>query len=277
MSADSLIERSVPRCDGAFDSPEAALWHHLSMSDNDPMRLLWLDALRSESDALSRTCRAAGLEAPVPSCPGWDVADLVWHLTWVHDLIRTWAERLSPVPERIERPERVPQEMMLDTFQKGADALHSTLAAADLDAHVWTFTDDHSVRFLLRRAAHETAVHRWDADVAAGQPNAVPGELASDGIDEFLTHFVGAPADGATPVGGSVHLHCTDVAGEWTLRPRSDVGFDLERAHAKGDCALRGTASELLLSLWHRRPITDLDVIGDQDVAARFLAFPRRR
>ena len=29
--------------------------------------------------------------------------------------------------------------------------------------------------------------------------------------------------------------------------------YDIERAHAKGDCALRGSASDLLLALWRRR------------------------
>jgi uncharacterized protein (TIGR03083 family) len=248
------------------------------MTDTDPRLALWLDSLRSESEAFARSCASVGLDTPVPSCPGWDVADLVWHLTWVHDLLRVWTERLSPVPERIERAERPDRDSLIDVFRAGAEAVHVTVAAADPDARVWTFTNEHTVRFIIRRLAHETAVHRWDANLAAGAVTSVPGPLASDGIDEFLTHFVGVPADEAVAVGGSVHLHCTDVAGEWMVRPHDDgQGFELERTHAKGDCALRGGASDLLLALWHRRPMTDLDVVGDIDVARRFLAFPRVR
>ena len=51
-------------------------------------------------------------------------------------------------------------------------------------------------------------------------------------------------------------------------------GFDVTREHAKGDCALRGAASDLLLVLWRRRPMSTIDVVGDADVAARFLAWP---
>jgi hypothetical protein len=81
-----------------------------------------------------------------------------------------------------------------------------------------------------------------------------------------------------------VHLHCTDVPGEWTLYTDTDTdtdtdtgapAFRLVREHAKGDCALRGTASDLLLVLWRRLPVERVDVVGDAEVAARFLAYPR--
>jgi predicted lipid carrier protein YhbT len=75
-------------------------------------------------------------------------------------------------------------------------------------------------------------------------------------------------------VGGSVHLHCTDVAGEWTVRPVAD-GFETAREHAKGDAAMRGTASDLLLALWRRIPVSALDVVGDGAVAERFVTATR--
>jgi hypothetical protein len=62
---------------------------------------------------------------------------------------------------------------------------------------------------------------------------------------------------------GSVHLHCTDVAGEWFIEPEGNV----DRAHAKGDVAVRGTASDLLLALYDRVPIESLDVIGNESLA----------
>jgi hypothetical protein len=69
-----------------------------------------------------------------------------------------------------------------------------------------------------------------------------------------------------------VHIHCGDVPGEWTLRPAADgAGFDVVREHAKGDCALRGPANDLLLALWRRFPIDAIDVVGDTAVAERFI------
>jgi hypothetical protein len=146
------------------------------------------------------------------------------------------------------------------------------LTDADPAAAVWTWSSDHTVGFVVRRMAQETAVHRWDADQAAKRDMPIEGSLASDGIDEFLQHFLGDPVEGAPPVGGSVHIHCTDVAGEWTIRPTEAGEFDVTREHAKGDCAIRGGASDLLLALWRRQPLSVLDVVGDAEVAARFVA-----
>ena len=125
----------------------------------------------------------------------------------------------------------------------------------------------------MRRMAHETAMHLWDAQQAAGRGPAIEPVLASDGIDEFLDHFLGAD-DAAEAVGGSVHLHCTDVPGEWTVRPQDDGGFLVAREHAKGDAALRGSAGDLLLVLWRRLPLDTIDVVGDAAVAARLVAHP---
>jgi hypothetical protein len=44
------------------------------------------------------------------------------------------------------------------------------------------------------------------------------------------------------------------------------------REHSKGDCAIRGPASDILLALWRRQPLSNCDVVGDADVAARFVA-----
>jgi hypothetical protein len=96
--------------------------------------------------------------------------------------------------------------------------------------------------------------------------------LASDGIDEFLTHMISDVVAAASPIEGSVHLHCTDVAGEWTVRPTVAGGLNVIREHAKGDAAIRGTASDLLLVLWRRRDLASVDVIGDIAVATRFVA-----
>ena len=69
------------------------------------------------------------------------------------------------------------------------------------------------------------------------------------------------------PLPGTVHLHCTDVEGEWLLH----VDGRVERAHAKGDLAIRGAASDMLLALYGRVPVDKLELIGDATVAAEFL------
>jgi hypothetical protein len=45
---------------------------------------------------------------------------------------------------------------------------------------------DQTVGFWARRMAHETAVHRFDAELADGTPTPIKADLAADGVDEIL-------------------------------------------------------------------------------------------
>jgi len=242
------------------------MWHHPQMEINE-----FLAALDRDSAAFGEACDVAGLTTRVPSCPDWNVADLLWHLIEVHDFWRTIVAERKDDWQGYEQPPRPVDEGLPGMYRNGRARLVAALGSVDAATPVWTWSDDKTAGFVIRRMAQETAVHLWDAAQAADVVNPVEADLASDGIDEFLTHFLADTADGAEPVGGSVHIHCTDVPGEWTVRER-DGGFDVAREHAKGDCAIRGTASDVLLALWRRVPLSACDVVGDADVAARFIA-----
>ena len=139
---------------------------------------------------------------------------------------------------------------------------------------MWTFPGMGEARFWSRRQAHEIALHRVDMQLArgadAGAPDPIESELACDGIDEFLDavvpfrlreRFVG---DGET-----FHFHRTDGDGEWLVRLTS-AGPEIERAHAKGDVAVRGGASDLLLVLRNRAGLDAVEVFGDESMIARW-------
>jgi uncharacterized protein (TIGR03083 family) len=231
----------------------------------------FIDALARDSAAFVEACEAAGLTTVVASCPGWTVADLVWHLTEVHDFWKTVvAEGLSDWHD-YKQPPRPDDEALARMYRTGRAELLTALSEADPATPVWTWSPDKTAGFVIRRMSQETAVHLWDAREAAGTPAPIDALMASDGIDEFLTYFLADPAEGAAAVGGSVHLHCGDVPGEWTVREEAD-GFAVAREHSKGDCAIRGSASDILLTLWRRLPLSTCDIVGDADVAARFVA-----
>ena len=73
----------------------------------------------------------------------------------------------------------------------------------------------------------------------------------------------------------TVHVHVTDGAGEgdgeWLLS-FGDGATSLARTHAKGDVAVRGPASDVLLALWSRPRSEQVEVIGDAGVLDRLLA-----
>ena len=72
-----------------------------------------------------------------------------------------------------------------------AAALVAELSSVSPDTPVWTFSSSNrTASFWQRRRAQETAVHRYDAETAAGTPTPIDADLAVDGIDEFFTVFL---------------------------------------------------------------------------------------
>ncbi len=234
-------------------------------------RAFYLESTRRDGSVLAEAAEG-NLTRRVPSCPDWAVADLVWHTGEVHRFWTTVAERRVADPNEVEEITRPADDEVIAWYRAGLDHLLAVLAGLDPQTSVWTWAPQKNVGFIVRRMAHETAVHRWDGEAAAGAPEPIEAQLASDGIDEFLEFFSMWRKDDAAPLGGSVHLHCTDVAGEWILREGAADALEVERRHEKGDAALRGPASDLLLALWRRVPLDRLDVVGDRDVAQRLIA-----
>ena len=235
----------------------------------------YLGALRRDADGFGDACAVGDLDAQVPSCPEWRLADLLWHLTEVFDFWRSIAAGPLLDTSGYVDPTRPADGELLSAYRSGVTDLLSTLTQVDPATPVWTWGTDKTAAFIIRRMAHETAMHRWDAERTVGQAYVIDAELASDGIDEFLFLFAGYPyteGKGPEPVGGSVHLHCTDVTGEWFVVDGEHGSMVTTRQHTKGDCAIRGDAADLLLALWRRLPLTDVEVIGDAALAARFIA-----
>jgi uncharacterized protein (TIGR03083 family) len=236
------------------------------------------DTQRLRNDAARITeLIATDLSARVPSCPGWTLRDLVEHLGGVHRWAREAIESGAP-PERsratdppADGPPEAP-DALARWFGDGAIGLANVLDSRSLDAPTWTPFPiaDPTVAVWLRRQTHETALHRWDAEGAVAAPRPFAPELAADGVDEYLEVIVPrlVDRDGIALPTGSVHLHCTDTDGEWTVEV-VDGEYVLDRTHRKGDAAVRGPAEHLLLRLWGRAvPDGSIEVIGDEDVAA---------
>jgi uncharacterized protein (TIGR03083 family) len=223
----------------------------------------FLQTIRREGDALFEAAEHAP-HAPVPACPGWDMSDLVWHIGEVQWFWATIVDQHLTDPRGFEEPERPEPGALLAWSRDCLEFVLRVLRDSDPGTNVWTWATQKDVAFVTRRIAHETTVHRWDAEVAAGIEALIDPVFASDGVDEYLSFFL---AD--KPVeAGSVHLHSTDAAGEWLVKfgagpPR------VTREHAKGDAAMRGNAADLILALWERVPLDRIEVIGDPGAVGR--------
>jgi uncharacterized protein (TIGR03083 family) len=231
----------------------------------------YIGAIRSESAALVMAAEAAGLERPVPSCPEWTVTDLMRHIgtvqRWVANLVEL---RLDAESWRgdVETPSDA-RELAV-WVREGSEALASVLERTPPDARVWTFAGDGEASFWPRRQAHEVAMHRVDAELASGEPTPIDSELARDGIDEFFDVIVPFRLrDRLKGTGETLHFHRTDGDGEWLVRLTPD-GPEVERAHAKGDVAVRGSASDLLLVMRNRIGLDAVEVFGDATLIDRW-------
>jgi len=215
---------------------------------------------------------------PVAACPGWDLSDLTWHVGEVWDFwARIVEERITDAEavRALAEAERPDAHELLEWVTAAHTAIYAALIDGRPEREVWTWTGaNRDVEWVRRRMAQETAVHRWDAAHAVGQPDDLDPLVASDGIDEFLTYFANISTQGAGPLEGTVHLHCTDTRGEWFVSKLDADGIDFTREHTKGDVAIRGRASDLLLWLW-RRDARPVDIVGDSALAARFQASSR--
>ena len=232
----------------------------------------YLRAIADESAVLLAAADRAGLDAPVPSCPGWSVADLLGHIGGVQG----WAAEMSkrdPGGDYIARdPSVIPDALELpEWFASRTAALVEALDRPS-DEPAWSWIPPATVGFWHRRQAHEAVMHRVDAELAAGVAGpAIDAALATDGIDEFLTMVQAFNPTGIGEAGTTLHFHCTDVEGEWLAR-LEPAGIVIEREHAKGDVAARGGASDLLLWMQGRGQVEGLEVFGDAALLERWRA-----
>ena len=250
-----------------------------------------IDMLRRQGDLLADAAERAGLDAAVPPCPPWQVRDLLRHTGYIH----RWAAR-----HITERPDQVldgpPEEEilrggaadseLLAWFRDGHAALVETLATADPALECATFMAAPSaLAFWARRQAHETAIHRADAESAAGATPEYPAEFAADGIDELIMGFGRRrkyqPPAGAD--GGRLRVLAADTGDAWSveahegrLQPRRDAGGD---AADGAGCTVSGAASGVYLYLWNRLDAAQagVTVTGDPALLASWQASVRVR
>src|SRR6266511_2370061 len=228
----------------------------------------YISALRWNGDAAAQAAREIPMDAMVPSCPEWTMRDLVHHLGSHH---RWVAGNLDQPPDGKafkQREDPPADEAIPDWLERGAEMLATKLASTDPAKPCWTWVPfDDSVGFWARRTTQETAMHRWDAQNAGVASDAIDAELAADGVDEYLG-ILGAFRGRRFPE-GSIHLHSTDTPGEWLVRLDPD-GIQLTREHAKGDVAVRGPASDVLLVLMGRKTMDAVDLFGEVTLFERF-------
>lgn len=249
----------------------------------------YIDAIRTESARFGHLVAHTPPDTAVPSCPGWSVADLTWHLLEVQYFWASIATDLLPSPETIADLVRPADDALVELFEQQTDRLIDALAKHDPDDVCWSWHDaGHSIGWIRRRQAHEALIHRVDAELAAGQPFSVDPKLAADGVDEILTVMLDAThlPDWATfhPDGSTAVIEI-DETTSWAINlgrftgtsqasgnSYDDVALALTDSVGAPSAVLRGSPGDVDLWLWGRGPMDGIEVTGDSNIATRIRA-----
>jgi uncharacterized protein (TIGR03083 family) len=236
----------------------------------------------AQTAELRSTIDGADLTVAVPSCPGWNVGQLLRHLgggqRWAAATVRTRAtEPLSDQHFRDLSPYTDEDASVVGPWLvESANELADALRGAQPDTPVCTAPiPDGTANFYARRFTHETAIHRADATLALGARFDLEHAVAVDAIDEWMQL-------GSLPMhldfhprmrellgpGRTLHFHATDVppeaAAEWVVDLTGDT-LAWRRAHEKAAVAVRGPLVDLLLIIYKRRPAHGerVEILGD--------------
>ncbi|GAA1979445.1 maleylpyruvate isomerase family mycothiol-dependent enzyme [Nocardiopsis rhodophaea] len=234
----------------------------------------FIETLRRDGELLADFAVLAGWGTAVPTCPGWQVRDLVAHTGSVH---RWAAGYLAGRTQRTPIESCAPKDdhALAAWFRDGHRELVEGLTAAPADLECWTFLPAPTpLAFWARRQAHETAVHRVDAERALGaEHREFTPEFARDGIDELLAGFhVRSRSQVRTEQPRTLLVRATDGVPDteqpsaWLLRLSQEAPCVERLADPSGapaDCTVRGPSAALYLALWNRGRYEDLDVTGD--------------
>lgn len=249
----------------------------------------YLDALTAQSALFAEALRGADLKQPVPTCPDWTLYQLVEHVGQAHRWATTIVTRRATAPPDRSELAAAPEDLdkLGDWLRDGAGDLADAVRVTGPQTQVWTWSDDQRAGFWARRMAHETAVHRADAELALGREFDLEPDLAADAISEWLDALSSPQAVEFRPEfaelrgeGQILHLHATDPglgeAGEWTVH-RTPSGPVWEHGHTKGAVAVRGAVVDLLLVLLRRVSADQapIEVLGDQAMLAHWLQHTR--
>ena len=218
--------------------------------------------IRKEGEAILAAARF-GVEAVVPTCDGWEVDDLLLHLG------RVYCRAATLVSERSTSQQDYPPEPPsgtepIDYLSDALDDLVEALSSADPDTPVWNWSGgSQTAAFWARRMAHESTVHRYDAQRAHGVAQPIDDDLARDGLDEMIDILlprIVARDEVSLPSATLLFIAAGD--GEWPVRLGPD-GVDRADVVKEPNVTVRGTPSALLLASYNRIKWTSLDVDGD--------------
>lgn len=223
---------------------------------------------------LTEAAGQSGLDIKIPTCPGWDMRELLRHLSEIH----LWAAAHVAQPHDQPSIDDVAEltafwpdlavfwpddSNLINWYLDTNTNLINALESAPPNVESFTFLPAPSPLAMgARRKAHETAIHRFDAENAADITTEFDPTFAADGIDELLAAFAPRADDFPIESTKTMVVHATDTNNSWhvTLVPN---GITTSREDGPADVTLTGDAHNLYLAVWNRGDDSNVTITGD--------------
>lgn len=220
------------------------------------------------------------LTAKVPTCPEWTLSDLVEHVATVY-LHKAETMRQGQFPKDWP-PQRGPEAPSAYLRRAYAAMTEEFAARQPGDTATTWFEPDQTVGFWIRRMAHESVIHRVDAELAAGaDPLPIADDIGVDGTDEVLNTVLAYAStqwpedfEGALPANGETALvRAGDAA--WLVTFGEHVSIADADPQTPADVTVSGDPGAVLLWMWRRSGEDTLAEQGRAEVAAKLRDFLR--
>ncbi|MDT7724466.1 MAG: hypothetical protein QOI21_1042 [Actinomycetota bacterium] len=237
----------------------------------------------TQTELLTIGLNGADLRAPVPSCPGWSLGNLVRHIggghRWAEEVVRTRATGFLPDDQVRKLDGDDTADVPADWLREGAVRFADTLRAAGPATKVWAPLIFDTTSFWARRFAHETLVHRADATLAAGTEFVVTDDVALDAVDEWMEldslpqHFDYKPQKRELlGAGRTLAFEATDAEAAWFVDLRGEV-IGWRRAREQAAVTVRASLTDLLLVIYRRKavPGDGIEILGDKELLDTWL------
>jgi len=223
-------------------------------------------AIREQGDLMATASEKVSLGVAIRTCPEWCMRDLVRHQGEVHRWATAIVRDARSSPD-VPSPDLPDDDELVAWFREGCTALVDVLEHAEPDVACFAFMPAPSpLAFWARRQAHETGIHRVDAEHAAGSITPFAVDLAVDGIEEMLFGFASRSRSRLrSPAPRSIGFRATDAAAQWIVHIGAD-SVTVSREDGDADCAVEAGASDLFMLLWNRVDPVEVRVAGDTDV-----------
>lgn len=235
-----------------------------------------LRLIEDRSAALRAAAASApDFEAPLPTCPGWTLRELVRHVGGAQrrqaGIVTAGPDAGKPDVTWQDVAEAAPteREALIAWAAEGTRLLMDALREAGPDRGCWAYWQTAQTPLttgaVARHQVYEAGIHAYDAQLAAGDTQPLPDEIAVDAVDEFL-FTVGSTSLPWPYKPAAMDVRATE--GAFWRATLDAAGVQLSRSAEApampAEFVLEGTASDLALVLYGRLPVEHLKLEGDR-------------